>query len=85
MSSQGWSWLEVREDNAVSANLADVAPTDYLHFAGWSEVEIVDLCARDESGSRVTDDHGTVLSTAKSGSVLSHIDPLWVVRATKST
>jgi hypothetical protein len=69
----------------LSAYLADVAPADYLHFAGWSDVEIVDLCARDENGSRVTDDHGTVLSAAKSGSVLSHIDPLWVVRATKST
>jgi hypothetical protein len=69
----------------LSAYLADFALADYLHFAGWSNVEIVDLCARDESGNRITDDHGTVLSAAESGSLLSHIDPLWVVRATKST
>ncbi|KAL6711391.1 hypothetical protein ACN47E_004325 [Coniothyrium glycines] len=56
---------------------------DYLYFAGWRDVEIVDLCARDENGQRVTDDHGTV--TVKSSRLPSHLDPLWVVRATKST
>jgi hypothetical protein len=56
---------------------------DYLHFAGWKEVEIVDLCARNESGMRVTDDHGTVL--IRSPYLPDHLDPLWVVRATKRT
>ncbi|KAH7355981.1 hypothetical protein BKA66DRAFT_574882 [Pyrenochaeta sp. MPI-SDFR-AT-0127] len=54
---------------------------DYLHFAGWQNVEIVDVCARDENGKRVTDDHGTVL--VDSPRLPSHLDPLWVVRATK--
>jgi hypothetical protein len=56
---------------------------DYLHFAGWKDVEIVDLCARDESGMRVTDDHGTVL--IRSPHLPDHLDPLWVVRGTKRT
>lgn len=55
---------------------------DYLHFAGWKNVEIVDLCARDEEGRRVTDDQGTVL--VDSPRLPSHLDPLWVVRATNS-
>ncbi|CAA9961264.1 hypothetical protein CFE70_004640 [Pyrenophora teres f. teres 0-1] len=55
---------------------------DYLHFSGWRDVEIVDLCARDDrNGMRVTDDQGTVL--VRSSSLPSHLDPLWVVRATK--
>jgi SAM-dependent methyltransferase len=54
---------------------------DYLHFSGWKDVEIVDLCARDESGMRVTDDRGTVL--VRSPYLPDHLDPLWVVRATK--
>jgi hypothetical protein len=54
---------------------------DYLHFAGWKNVEIVDLCGRDETGKRVTDDQGTVL--VNSPRLPSHLDPLWVVRATK--
>ncbi|KAF1918277.1 hypothetical protein BDU57DRAFT_514961 [Ampelomyces quisqualis] len=56
---------------------------DYLHFAGWSDVEIVDLCAKDDSGMRVTDDHGTVL--IRSPHLPDHLDPLWVVRGTKRT
>jgi SAM-dependent methyltransferase len=56
---------------------------DYLHFAGWKDVEIVDLCARDESGLRVTDDQGTVL--VRSPYLPDHLDPLWVVRARKGT
>ncbi|KAJ4376017.1 hypothetical protein N0V83_001297 [Neocucurbitaria cava] len=56
---------------------------DYLQFAGWNNVEIVDLCARDEEGRRVTDDQGTVV--LDSPRLPSHLDPLWVVRATKST
>ncbi|CAO2652072.1 Nn.00g003550.m01.CDS01 [Neocucurbitaria sp. VM-36] len=55
---------------------------DYLHFAGWNNVEIVDLCARDEQGGRVTDDQGTVL--VNSPSLPNHLDPLWVVRGTKA-
>ncbi|KAH7092363.1 hypothetical protein FB567DRAFT_434994 [Paraphoma chrysanthemicola] len=54
---------------------------DYLHFSGWKDVEIVDLCARDKSGMRITDDHGTVLS--RSSGLPGHLDPLWVVRGTK--
>jgi len=57
--------------------------TDYLHFSGWKDVEIVDLCARDESGMRVTDDHGTV--RIRSPYLPDHLDPLWVVRATKAS
>lgn len=56
---------------------------DYLHFAGWKDVEIVDLCARDENGKRVTDDQGTVLFP--SPRLPDHLDPLWVVCATKAT
>lgn len=55
--------------------------TDYLHFSGWQGVEIVDLCARDVNGRRLTDDHGTVL--IDSPYLPSHLDPLWIVRGTK--
>lgn len=66
-------------EDALDQDFADY--TDYLHFAGWKDVEIVDLCARDESGVRVTDDQGTVL--VRSPYLPDHLDPLWVVRATK--
>ena len=56
---------------------------DYLWFAGWRDVQIVDLCATDEMGSRVTDDRGEVLGRSKY--LPRHLDPLWVVRATKVT
>ncbi|KAF1927681.1 uncharacterized protein M421DRAFT_64406 [Didymella exigua CBS 183.55] len=56
---------------------------DYLHFAGWRDVEIVDLCARDEQGRRITDDHGTITSPSAAGRLMGHLDPLWVVRARK--
>ncbi|KAF2126714.1 hypothetical protein P153DRAFT_296687 [Dothidotthia symphoricarpi CBS 119687] len=56
---------------------------DYLHFSGWKDVEIVDLCARDANGKRLTDDHGTVLVNSRH--LPSHLDPLWVVRGTKKT
>lgn len=58
---------------------------DYLHFSGWKNVEIVDLCARDEKGQRITDDHGTITSASAAGRLMGHLDPLWVVRATKGT
>ncbi len=56
---------------------------DYLHFSGWKEVEIVDLCERDEEGKRVTDDVGTVLDSHAAGQTSSHFDPLWVVRGVR--
>jgi hypothetical protein len=56
---------------------------DYLHFSGWKDVEIVDLCARDERGQRITDDHGTITSPSAAGRLMGHLDPLWVVRARK--
>ncbi|KAF1359855.1 hypothetical protein EJ07DRAFT_118145 [Lizonia empirigonia] len=58
---------------------------DYLHFSGWNDVEIVDLCARDEKGERITDDHGTITSASAAGRLMGHLDPLWIVRATKGT
>ncbi|OAL44505.1 hypothetical protein IQ07DRAFT_577993 [Pyrenochaeta sp. DS3sAY3a] len=54
---------------------------DYLHFAGWSDVEIVDLCARDGEGRRVTDERGTVVVGDEG--LPGHLDPLWVVRGRK--
>lgn len=56
---------------------------DYLHFSGWTDVEIVDVCARDQNGRRLTDDQGRVLVDS-AGRLPSHLDPLWVVRGTKS-
>ncbi|KAJ8119086.1 hypothetical protein OPT61_g46 [Boeremia exigua] len=56
---------------------------DYLHFSGWNNVEIVDLCARDEKGQRITDDHGRITSASAAGRLMGHLDPLWVVRARK--
>ncbi|KAJ4354957.1 hypothetical protein N0V95_003366 [Ascochyta clinopodiicola] len=58
---------------------------NYLHFSGWKDVEIVDLCARDEEGRRVTDDHGTIVAASKAGRLMGHLDPLWIVRATKGS
>jgi SAM-dependent methyltransferase len=70
---------KLSEDASGDENFADF--TDYLHFSGWKNVEIVDLCARDENGMRVTDDQGTVL--IRSPHLPDHLDPLWIVRATK--
>lgn len=53
-----------------------------MHFAGWRDIEIVDLCARDKEGRRLTDDNGRVgpgegvLGFLR----LQHMDPLWIVR-----
>lgn len=58
---------------------------DYLHFSGWDKVEIVDLCARDEREERITGDHGTITSPTAAGRLIGHLDPLWIVRATKVT
>lgn len=68
----------------VKRNLLIIS-IDYLHFSGWNRVEIVDLCARDEKGERVTDDHGTITSHSAAGRLMGHLDPLWIVRATKGT
>jgi hypothetical protein len=81
MSGRGWSSLVVSRSRVVFEMMLTVI--DYLHFAGWKDVEIVDLCARDENGKRITDDQGTVL--VDSPRLPSHLDPLWVVRATKRT
>jgi hypothetical protein len=81
MSGRGWSLLVVSHSRLVFEMKLTV--TDYLQFAGWKDVEIVDLCARDEHGKRITDDQGTVL--VDSPRLPSHLDPLWVVRATKRT
>jgi hypothetical protein len=81
MSGRGWNLLVVSHSRFVFE--VKLTVTDYLHFAGWKDVEIVDLCARDEDGKRVTDDQGTVL--VDSPRLPSHLDPLWVVRATKRT
>ncbi|KAF2451869.1 hypothetical protein P171DRAFT_348058 [Karstenula rhodostoma CBS 690.94] len=58
---------------------------DYLHFAGWKDIEIVDLCARDRDGTRLTDENGRMLQgEGMLGFLrLQHMDPLWVVRGTK--
>lgn len=56
---------------------------DYLHFSGWNHIEIVDLCARDEKGQRITDDRGTITTASAAGRLMGHLDPLWIVRATK--
>lgn len=50
---------------------------DYLHFAGWRDVEIVDLCARDEEGNGRGLQGGGLLGFLGG----RHLDPLWVVRA----
>ncbi|KAK7185214.1 hypothetical protein DPSP01_000854 [Paraphaeosphaeria sporulosa] len=58
---------------------------NYLHFAGWKDIEIIDLCARDEEGKRLTDENGRMLQgQGMLGFLrLQHMDPLWVVRGTK--
>lgn len=86
MSLSEQSRLELVGGKVLVSPRSKCAPadgSDYLHFAGWQQVEIVDLCARDEHGKRVTDDHGTVL--VNSPRLPNHLDPLWVVRATKSS
>jgi hypothetical protein len=56
---------------------------DYLQFSGWKDIEIVDLCARDAEGNRVTDDNGTAISGEKLEGSATHLDPLWIVRGVK--
>lgn len=72
-------WLEL--DTEARLQLVG----DYLHFAGWRDIEIVDLCARDGEGRRLTDENGSVMQgEGMLGFFRSqHMDPLWVVRGTK--
>ncbi|KAF9739086.1 hypothetical protein PMIN04_005234 [Paraphaeosphaeria minitans] len=72
-----WLRLDVEEQLQLVGN--------YLHFAGWKDVEIVDLCARDGEGKRLTDEDGRMLQgEGMLGFLrLQHMDPLWVVRGTK--
>lgn len=58
---------------------------DYLHYAGWKDIEIVDLCARDGERRRLADEDGRMLQGEGMLSFLrlQHMDPLWVVRGTK--
>lgn len=54
---------------------------DYLHFAGWKDIEIVDIKAGDVANAPRQDDgglHGFMQMMGMSGS-----DPLWCVRAFK--
>ncbi|KAF1965964.1 hypothetical protein BU23DRAFT_664228 [Bimuria novae-zelandiae CBS 107.79] len=72
-------WLELDTEERLQLVGA------YLHFAGWKDIEIVDLCARDKEGKRTTDDNGTVLQDEGMLSFLrlQHMDPLWAVRGMK--
>ncbi|KAI5202775.1 hypothetical protein E4T38_05463 [Aureobasidium subglaciale] len=54
---------------------------DYLHFAGWKDIEIVDIKAGDAANAPAEDQgglHGFMQMMGMSGS-----DPLWCVRAFK--
>lgn len=61
--------------------------TDYLHFSGWEDIEVVDLNVRGVNGERVMDDNGFVRKDAEIEGMdkipEKGLDPLWVVRATK--
>ncbi|KAK3629777.1 hypothetical protein LTR56_016790 [Elasticomyces elasticus] len=72
-------WLQCSEDERLQMI------GDYLHFAGWKEIEIVEL-----SNGKVAD--GGAGEGQQAGNLqslmgwmgMNHRDPLWVVRATKT-
>ncbi|KAK4895911.1 hypothetical protein LTR27_006082 [Elasticomyces elasticus] len=72
-------WLQCSEDERLQMI------GDYLHFAGWKDIEIVEL-----SNGKVSD--GGAGEGQQAGNLQSlmgwmgtnHRDPLWVVRATKT-
>lgn len=55
---------------------------DYLHFAGWRQIEIVDLKAGDEQGKlEANQAQGSLQQFMRAMGMGT--DPLWCVRATK--
>lgn len=55
---------------------------DYLHFAGWGQIKIIDLKAGDEQGKLDADKpQGNLQQFMKMMGMGT--DPLWCVRATK--
>lgn len=63
-------WLDISEQSRLEM------VGDYLHFAGWKEVEIVELC---DGTARLTQEEADAIGR-KAGERY-HVDPLWVVRA----
>lgn len=69
-------WLEISE----SARLEMVG--DYLYFAGWKDIEIIDLKSRDGDRQQ-QESSGSELQRVMQMMGMSATDPLWVVRGIK--
>ncbi|KAK4983147.1 hypothetical protein LTR66_008944 [Elasticomyces elasticus] len=67
-------WLRVSEDERLQM------VGDYLWFAGWRSIEIVDLSGKDEEDEQP--DGGALQRFMRSMGMGAH-DPIWVVRGTK--
>ncbi|TKA80961.1 hypothetical protein B0A55_02391 [Friedmanniomyces simplex] len=76
-------WLRVSEEERL------LMIGDYLHFAGWREIEIVELSngkveqAGGEGGGEAAAGQGGGLQSLMGWMGMGRRDPLWVVRATK--
>jgi len=70
-------WLRVSEEERL------MTVADFLHFAGWTDIEIVELSnGKVEEGERQAAPQGG-LQGLMSWMGMNHRDPLWVVRARK--
>jgi len=73
-------WLRISEQE----RLAMVG--DYLWFAGWRNIEILDLKAgEDEDGDKMKEQGGLSSFMRAMGMGMGGTDPLWCVRATKDS
>lgn len=68
-------WLRVREEERLEM------VGDFLHFAGWKGIEIVELSNGKVEGDGGGSEGGLKGLMAYIG--MNHRDPLWVVRAVK--
>ncbi|KAK5705854.1 hypothetical protein LTR17_021296 [Elasticomyces elasticus] len=57
---------------------------DYLHFAGWKEIEIVELSNGKVADGGAEGQQAGNLQSLMGWMGMNHRDPLWVVRATKT-
>jgi len=69
-------WLRISEPERL------MMVGDYLHFAGWKKIEILDLKAGEDEGNAMQEQQGALSGFMKMMGMGGN-DPLWAVRAVK--
>ncbi|KAK8856742.1 Serine/threonine-protein kinase ppk30 [Apiospora arundinis] len=67
-------WLRISEEERLQM------VGDYLHFAGWKGIEIVELSDGKPQGKAASQAQGGLLNSIFGVVGMGHSDPLWVVR-----